>query len=766
MKKSAVYCLVTLFFIISCSGEREYQFDALYPEIPSPIVYEEYHGVEAFQIDDNVRIVADERIGRGNADLLAEGIFKRCRKTLEIITRHSYVGEPHSVVFCYNHEIGEEGFRIEVGDGFVLIEASDTSGAFYASQYLLQSLDLQKKRHPEWPAVLVYDEPEFHYRGAMLDVSRHFFNVEEVKKFIDMMAMHRLNCFHWHLTDDQGWRVEIKSYPELTRIGAWRGEGENLEGGFYTQDQIREIVEYASERCIEVIPEIDMPGHFSAALASYPRLGCTGGPYAVAMETGGVHKDVMCTAREESYVFVKNVLSEVAGLFPSEYIHIGGDEVPRDRWQVCPHCQALIKKENIVASGEYSPEDILQYRFNEKVREIAAGLGKKIIGWDEIVSDYTSDEVLIMSWRGVGKGVAAMERGNDVVLSPVGYSYFNNYQTYDIESEPASTNGIVTMETAYSFPLPATAAENQGRLRGVEMCLWTSQVGDWTSVEYQMLPRLAAFSEVAWRGRAKGRFSDFIDRLPSMIYLYENAGYEYAPHFYSIKSDFSVSSEGNCLKVSLSVPCNAEIRYTLDGSRPGGNAALYDGTLSISDNTRLRAVSRTKGGLESELFSLDFNRVKSTFANAVLNTMPEERYKGQGASTLTDGVYSSPFCTSGLWLGYKDEPCDVTIDLGEVMEIDRVSFSSLVDMSAYIMGVRKAEVSVSSDGAEFKKVAECTYDGPVSDDVKHIEKNVLTFEEVEARYVSVLLTGFDVLPEWHSGAGSRPFLFIDEIEVD
>ena len=321
------------------------------------------------------------------------------------------------------------------------------------------------------------------------------------------MAVHRLNRFHWHLTDDQGWRIEIKSCPELTRIGAWRGGGESLEGGFYTQDEIREVVDYAFERCIEVIPEIDMPGHSSAALASYPVLGCTGGPYEVAMEPGGVHKDVMCTACDEVYVFIGKVFGEIAELFPSEYIHIGGDEVPRDRWKACPKCQALIKTEKIVASGKCSPEDILQYRFNERVRDIAAGFGKKIIGWDEIASDYTSDEVLIMSWRGIGNGVAAMKRGNDVVLSPVGYTYFNNYQTSDIESEPSSTNGIVTMEAAFGFPLPETAAGCEGRLRGVETCLWSSYLQDWTSVEYQMLPRMAAFSEVAWRGKSRGDFS-------------------------------------------------------------------------------------------------------------------------------------------------------------------------------------------------------------------------------------------------------------------
>lgn len=765
MKRSASLYLLALFSLLSCSAGRDCKIVS-YPTIPAPLMYEEYVGAEGFQVGDGVRIVSDGRIGEKNAGLLAEGIRRHCGKEPEIVARHAYSGEPNSVIFCYNHEIGEEGFRLEVGNGFVQIEASDTSGAFYAAQYLLQSLDLRKSRHAEWPAVLVYDEPEFHYRGAMLDVSRHFFTVEEVKEFIDMMAVHRLNRFHWHLTDDQGWRIEITSCPELTRIGAWRGDGESQEGGFYTQDEIREVVDYASERCIEVIPEIDMPGHSSSALASYPVLGCTGGPYEVAMESGGVHKDVMCTACEEVYVFIGKVLGEVAGLFPSEYIHIGGDEVPRDRWKACPKCQALIEKEKISTSGKHSPEDILQYRFNEKVRAIAAGFGKKIIGWDEIVSDFTSEEVLIMSWRGIGKGVAAMKRGNDVVMSPVGYTYFNNYQTYDIESEPVSTNGIVTMETAYDFPLPESKGEGKGTIRGVEACLWTSKVRDWPSVEYQMLPRMAAFSEVAWRGKSRRDFPDFLDRLPAMLSLYEKYGWGYAPHFYSIESVFSASAEERCLKVSLSVPGNAEIRYTLDGSWPGRRSQLYEDTLSISENTRLRAVAQTEGGLESELFSLDFNKVKSTFANAVLNTMPEERYKGNGAATLTDGVYSSPFCTSGLWLGYKDEPCDVTIDLGEVKEVGSLLFSSLVDMSAYIMGVRNAEVYASFDGVDFWKAAECFYEGPASDGIKHVEKNVLTLGDVSARYVRVLLTGFDALPGWHSGAGSRPFLFIDEIEID
>lgn len=744
-----------------------------YPSVPRPVSVSVPAKASGFVLRRRVDIGTDS-LSADAAAFLAESIEEYSKSKAYVYlseTKSSAspegtspvsckIADGHDVIYVYNHSIPAEGFRLMTDLKGAVIEYSDKSGAFYASQMLVHSLMNQTGNVKEWPAVAVYDYPAAAYRGAMLDVSRHFFGVEDVKHFIDMMAMHRLNRFHWHLTDDQGWRVEIKSIPELTSAGAWRQAPDGKEGGYYTQDEIRELVAYAASKCIVIVPEIDMPGHSSAALAACPELGCTGGPYRVSEKDGTVHKDVMCPGKDAVYAFADKVIGEVAEMFPYEYIHVGGDEVPRDRWNECPDCQNLIRKEGLAAADGMNPGDRLQTYFTEKVREIALAHGRKIAGWDEILAPGLSEDIAVMSWRGAGAGLKAAAQGHKVVFSPVGYFYLNNYQVADIENEPLSTNGIVPMEKVYEFPL---MSEGDSLICGVEACLWASRLDNRDDIDYQMLPRLAAFSEVAWSGTKRGDFDGFVERLPSVLSLYEAAGFKPARHYFAVNADYSAGPDG--LEVSLSSPECSEIHYNMTGNDPSLSDPVYSSAIKLSSSSKLRAAAWTDAGLRSDVFVLDFDRKVSSFCDVRLNTQPEERYAADGC-LLTDGVHSGPFHTTGLWLGYKERPLDIVIDLGIQSEISGINFTSLVDMGAHIMGVSGAMVYLSADGKNYVPTASENFLEPSENTGKTICSHSLSFGRQEARYVRVILQGFQALPLWHPSAGEQPFLFIDEIEVN
>ncbi|WP_417187347.1 family 20 glycosylhydrolase [Bacteroides sp.] len=676
------------------------------------------------------------------------------------------VPEKNTILFRYNPALRKEGFRLKVHTDSVVVEVKDAAGAFYSAQWLTHTLMLQGRSSFMLPVMRMEDYPEMSYRGAMLDVSRHFFTVEQVKRFIDLLAAHRLNYFHWHLTDDQGWRIEIKKYPKLTEVGAWRGEGADRYGGFYTQEEIREVVSYAAERVITVVPEIDLPGHTTAALAAYPQLGCTGGPYAVAMESGGVHKDVMCMGKEFSYQFAREVLAEVATLFPSPYIHIGGDEVPRDRWESCRYCQDAIRRQGLRGDDSHSAEDMLQGKFNVQMADCLRKLGKKMVGWDEVLSEHIDPETVIMSWRGLGRGMKALGGGHPVIFSSNGHFYLNNYQAGDMENEPKATGGLVMMQKLYEAELIPSDTVDKDLVLGAEACLWSSYVTDNRTLDYMLLPRLAAFSEVVWSGGRRKNYADFLKRLPAMLKLYERLGYTYAPHFFEIKSDYRQDAERKRLEILLESLENAEIYYTLDGSLPTERSEKYVTPLYVSKSSVLRAVAYLPSGLRSDLLEKEIKVNKATFAEIELLSAPAERYAGDGGAVLVDGVRSAAFHTTGMWTGYYAHPLEAVIDLGSDRAVQRVCISSLTDMSSYIMGIKEMEVAVSTDGKKFRQVATRAFEAPVARmEGKRQDLLVLDFEQVQVRYIRVTARGFGALPPGHSGAGETPFLFVDEIEV-
>ena len=437
-----------------------------------------------------------------------------------------------------------EGYILTVNQKGVTIQGGSAAGVFYGIQTLRKAVKEGLIMNP----VIITDAPRFTWRGMHLDCSRHFFSTDFVKKFIDLLALHNMNRFHWHLTDDQGWRIEIKKWPKLISVGSQRtgtiiGTNSDIDdgipyGGYYSQDEAREIVAYAAARHITVIPEIDMPGHMLAALASYPELGCTGGPYQVG-HYWGVYKDVLCVSNERVYQFVEDVLTEIMDIFPSEVIHIGGDETPTDKWQVCPKCQALNKT---LGAGNTESEEFepltsklspLQAHFTKRVFDFLTAHHRRALGWDEIL-DGSPQDAMIMSWRGTEPGAKAAETGHDVVMTPTTFCYFDYQQTEDVLFEPSRCSGFIPVEKVYALdPAPdSLSVAARQHILGAQANIWTEYITNEELVEYQALPRMSALAEVQWTQPQRKDYEAFKERLSTFTALLELYGYTYAKHLW------------------------------------------------------------------------------------------------------------------------------------------------------------------------------------------------------------------------------------------
>jgi len=449
--------------------------------------------------------------------------------------------------FVVDPSLGAEEYAVSITSKAVKVRASEGVGFFYAIQTLSQMLPVAfyaGKNAPSenWvlPRAEIQDKPRFAYRGMHLDPCRHFFDVDEVKKYLDVMAMHKLNRFHWHLTEDQGWRIEIKKYPRLTEVGAYRDQtivdhnfdpfvGDGIRhGGFYTQEQVKEVVAYAANLGITVIPEIDLPGHMIAAVASYPYLGCTGKQFKV-WERWGVADEVLCPGKESTFEFLEGVLEELMELFPSEYIHIGGDECPKTYWKRCPYCQKRIKELGIKGDDKHSAEDYLQNYVTARVQKFVNDHGRKIIGWDEILEGNLAEGATVMSWRGVAGGIEAASKGFDAIMTPNSYMYFDYFQSKELDKEPLGIGGYLPIDTVYSYePYKGIPEEARHHILGVQANLWTEYIASNTHLEYNLLPRLDALSEVQWCEPENKDFGRFKASLEHMCKIYDILGYTYS----------------------------------------------------------------------------------------------------------------------------------------------------------------------------------------------------------------------------------------------
>ena len=684
--------------------------------------------------------------------------------------------------FVTDESLPAEGYELNVDGEGIEVRASQFPGFLYALQSLEQLLPAavygtEPAPDAAWevPCVKIADAPRFAYRGMHLDVARHFFSVDEVKRYIDVMAIHKLNTLHWHLTDDQGWRIEIKRYPELTAVGSirkatvvrkeWGTYDGTPYGGFYTQDEIRDVVKYAADRGVTVIPEIDLPGHMLAALTAYPELGCTGGPYEV-WGRWGVADDVLCPGREKTFEFLEGVLTEVMELFPSEYIHIGGDECPKVRWEKCPRCQAKIRQLGLKDDGEHTAVHYLQSYVTDRIGKFLAQHGRRIIGWDEILEGRAPSDAVVMSWRGSEGGIAAAKLGHDVIMTPNSHFYFDYYQSLDTDAEPFGIGGYIPMEQVYSYDpaFPELTPEQQKHILGVQANLWTEYVLSDEHLEYMLLPRLAALSEVQWCQPETKDWNRFIGSF-RMDEIYSQMGYEFAKHIFGVTASYAVDPEKGGVVMTLTTQGGAPIRYTLDGSDPTASSPLYKAPVTIGESCTFKAAA-LREGMQTPVYTRKFDFNKATGRRIALNAAPTLKYTYGGASLLVDGYRGGPVYSNGAWIGFLNEPLDVTIDMQGAKPYSAVTVESLVEKGEWVFPPSSVGVYLSDDGSEFTEAALMSVPQETAGSPDGVKPFKVLFPETSARYLRVVARTVDPIPAWHGAAGQKAHMFVDEIIVE
>lgn len=701
----SILCLAVLMFT-ACTQKLP---EANYDVIPQPKEVA-LNNDKPFVLDKQTIVYFEEGLQR-EAEFLSEYVSDIMGYALETTP---FNDQPDGIVLRLAPDDFEqaEAYEIQVTSKQIVVKGSDAAGVFHGIQTLRKSLPLGESAICQLPTAVIRDWPEFPYRGMHLDPCRHFMDIDSVKIYIDMLAMHNMNQFHFHLSEDQGWRIEIKKYPELTKVGAYRngtviGRNGRLYdsiryGGFYTQEQLRDLVQYAAERHVNIVPEIDLPGHMQAALASYPWLGCTGGPYEV-WKRWGVSDDVLCAGNEATMQFVEDVLNEVMDLFPSPYIHIGGDECPKVRWEQCPKCQAKIKKLGIKGDERFSKEDYLQSYVMNRMAKVVEARGRRVIGWDEILEGNVSETAIIMSWRGTEGGIEAAQKGHDVIMTPASHLYFDYYQSEDPATEPSCVGGYLPVSRVYDFrPLPSVLTEEQQKhIIGVQANIWTEYITTFKHVQYMAMPRMDALAEIQWNNPdpESRDFDAFVERCRRMAQLYDLYHYNYAKQIFSPQ--------------------------------------VYTDTVVPNLATR-----------------------KPIY----LREQPNEKYASKGAVILNDGEMGRIAYTSGRWLGFWGQPMDAVIDIEAPATMSHVRFRALVNKGAWIYNPSHASVLVSDDGENFREVAQL--DIPITTWMDNDGNFTyeLEFEPVTARYVEVIVKDH-MLPEDHDGYGYPAWIFIDEIEV-
>ena len=762
---------LTAGLLLSCTSVQE---PADYRVVPLPQEITLGQG-EPFVLDRQVKILYPEGNTdmKRNAEFLAQYVKKSTGKVLTVETGTE--GEKAIVLQLGLANENPEAYRLKVDDRQVVIQAPSAAGIFYGIQTLRKSLPVVKEGKVLLPPVVVNDAPRFAYRGMMLDVGRHFFALDSIKRYIDLLALHNINRFHWHLTDDQGWRIEIKKYPELTSVGSMRKQtviGRNSGkydgipyGGFYTQEEAREVVAYAADRYITVIPEIDMPGHMQGALAAYPDLGCTSGPYEV-WQMWGVSEDVLCAGNPKTLEFVKGVLSELIEIFPSEYIHVGGDECPKTRWEACPECQAKIKALGLKADQQHKAEERLQSYFISEVEKFLNEHGRQIIGWDEILEGGLAPNATVMAWRGVNEGVKAVKLQHDVIMVPTSYLYFDYYQTDDREKEPLAIGGYVPLEKVYSFdPVPEfLTAEEKKFVIGTQANLWTEYILNFQHVEYMVLPRMDALAEVQWMQPEQKNYEDFLTRMPNMFRIYDLYGYNYAKHVFDVRGEFTPNTSEGTLDVTLSSVCDGDFYYTLDGTVPTSTSPKYTEPLKLRDDCTFKAVAIRPAG-NSRILEEKIGFNKATLKPVQLLQPLHCQYTFKGASTLVDGLQGNTNYKTGRWIGFYGSDMEAVVDLQQSTEISFAGITTCVEKGDWIFDARAFAIEISTDGVEYTRVAAEEYPAMKQEDRNGLYPHCLTFEPVKARYVKLIAPSERYIPEWHGGRGTLGFLFVDEIIV-
>jgi len=673
------------------------------------------------------------------------------------------------IILSYSNDITqvrEQGYSIEVDEKWVFIQGKDFDGTFNAVLTLAQIILLNdvnnEKKRAEIPNVQIWDDPNFLYRGIHLDVGRHFFSVDFIKKYLNIMALYKFNYFHWHLTEDQGWRIEIKAFPKLTEIGAWRTEKNGKRyGGFYTQEQIKEVVAYAKSLNITVVPEIEMPGHSRAALAAYPQLSCTG-KYQEVPSGWGVYEDVYCAGNEETFGFLETVLDEVMELFPSEYIHIGGDESPKARWETCPKCQARIKADSL------ENEHQLQSYFIQRIEKYLNAHGRKLIGWDEILEGGLAEDATVMSWRGMQGGIDAAKENHRVIMTPGEYCYFDHYQA-DPAFEPKAIGGYLPLSKVYEFnPIPEELNDEQAKyIWGGQANMWTEYLETPDDVEYMLLPRMLALSEALWTKKRNKNFNDFNVRLQSHKKLLTARGYNFSNGSYrlSVMSEFDSLNNRNTISF-ISDQYEPEIRYITNDSIALKDGIVYEGVPFTPQESCMISAGIFENG-ELQRKSSQFNYVKhlGLGKGIYLNEKPNKKYGGNLKDGLIDGILGSDDFRDGKWSGFKAKDLVAEIDMYGEMDIQNISFSYIYDKGAWVLPPKAVSVFVKYEGGDYQLFAEQDLASLLDESTKKQGFIEIPLNTKAVVALKIQIESYQLLPHDHDYAGNKCWLFVDELII-
>jgi hexosaminidase len=747
-----------LFFILGFLNIPKKEATIIQPNIiPKPLFQQLNNGV--FKLNEATSLETIQEFG-DVAQFLKSYVKEQFH--LKISSKKSDT----KILFTKDNSIkNEEGYLLKIDKNKIEIRANSSKGAFYAVQSLIQLLPIENNSTSiSIQCLEIQDAPQFAYRGMHLDVARHFFSVDFIKKQLDLMALLKMNTFHWHLTEDQGWRIEIKKYPKLQEIAAFRKEtlighyadephhfDEKKYGGFYTQKEIKEIVTYASERQITVIPEIEMPGHSQAAIAAYPELGCTGNQLAVATKWG-VFEDIYCT-KESTFQFLEDVIDEIIPLFPGKYIHIGGDEAPKSRWKNCAHCQNVIKKEGLKDEHE------LQSYFIKRMEKYVNSKGKRIIGWDEILEGGLAPNATVMSWRGNVGAIEAAKQQHDVILTPNSHCYFDYYQS-DNENEPLAIGGFLPLEKVYNFnPIPEELTKEEAKfVLGAQGNIWTEYMSTPEKVEYMVFPRIIALAEVVWSAKEHKNYDDFIRRLEFFNKRLDAKNVQYANHLYEVKGEF-INKNGKVFYEFETITKGKDIRFTTDNSEPNSNSKMYEKPIPIEKSQTLKAAVFDKKGTKlGSIFEQKINLHKAVGAKISLNVAPHKAYNAGGAQALINGISgNNKRFGDKEWLGFSGDNVEITIEFDKPTEINAISTRFHNGNGQWIYAPK--EISIEFDNGEKRTILL----------KNNNELLVAVFEKFEQKVVKKLqitVPNYGIIPEGKQGAGNKSWTFIDEIIVE
>jgi len=736
--------------------------------IPAPVSYSP--GIGYFTFGPTTYMVGTDFRSYMDGFTAKDYFIKYCNLPIKTATKSIGNGQVITLQYDTTLALNDGGYRINIAPDGIKITGKNEGGVFYGLISLMQMVEKSGANTYQIPCGIIEDYPQFQYRGMHLDCARHFFDVDFIKEYIDYLALYKMNTFHWHLTDDQGWRIEIKQYPLLTEVGAWRNGsmvGHYKEqkydtikyGGFYTQREIKEIVKYATDRHITIIPEIEMPGHCIAALAAYPQLGCVADTTYSVEKSWGVLDEVFCP-KEETFVFLQNVLDEVMQLFPSQIIHIGGDEVIKKSWKKCNHCQQLITANNLI------DEHGLQSYFIKRIANYVESKGRSIVGWDEIAEGGLAPNATIMSWNGEEGGIQAAQQNHYVIMTPNNFCYFDHYQGSPL-LEPLAIGGFTTLEDVYNYyPIPSILNESQSKyILGAQGNIWTEYINFPEQVEYMMMPRMLALSEVLWSPKSKYNYDDFITRLLFHFTLLDKSNTNYAKSIYQVNYNIIEGDLSNQIKIALNASkqlgnISVNLINKLNGEKTSFN---YTTPFTIDSSTAFITANLAGGVKNPPVTNINLKYNKATGKKIMIKNQPSKKYTADGPLTLVNGIEATvnPNWSAAEWLGFNGTDLEVIIDLGKIDTINNITVGFLFDKLSWIYPPQSMQIFVSNGGRNYDNAGTAIING----DARRLAVKIKSTNKT-GRYVKIVATNFGIIPPNNPGAGSRPWLFVDEIAID